>query len=413
MPDSTEPQHPVLFAGRYRLDDVLGTGGTSTVFRAYDTDLRRTVAIKLLHSSVGSSAVVEREQMEIRTLASLNHHSLVTLYDANVAPYDGTQTTYLVMEIVDGPSLAERMRQGPIAAAEAARWTADLAEALVVIHAKGVVHRDIKPANILLAPSPVPGRIPAAKLADFGIASLLAASGITTTGSVLGTAAYLSPEQALGEAVGPASDVYSLGLVVLEMLTGSPPFTGTMLEMVSARLQRDPLIPASVGNDWRNVLTAMTQLDPASRPTALELVEQLPPAASALLAAEKFETPTVRMPADTAVLPSDSPTVLLSAETTASIKAHRRRRIVGTVIGVFIVGFIAVVAALGFAGAPTTGSPAPSGTASTTPHPVSSSTPISSVTPSQPPAAPVPSPPAGKHNGNGHGNGNGNGNGKK
>jgi hypothetical protein len=148
---------------------------------------------------------------------------------------------------------------------------ADLSEGLHVIHSRGIVHRDVKPANVLLAPAHLPTRRWNAKLADFGIARLLDESRLTATGRIIGTPGYLSPEQVRGEQVGSAADIYSLGLLMLEALTGVQPFPGPALESASARLVRDPTIPGEVGADWVELLTAMTARDAAARPTALDV----------------------------------------------------------------------------------------------------------------------------------------------
>jgi hypothetical protein len=140
-----------------------------------------------------------------------------------------------------------------------------------VIHSRGIVHRDVKPANVLLAPAHLPTRRWNAKLADFGIARLLDESRLTATGRIIGTPGYLSPEQVRGEALGSSADIYSLGLVVLETLTGVQAFPGPALESASARLVRDPEIPAMLGPDWVDLLTAMTARDAGDRPTALDV----------------------------------------------------------------------------------------------------------------------------------------------
>ena len=265
---------PTVIAGRYELGEVLGRGGMSTVYRARDLVLGRQVAVKVLGSQSSDPALVRREKSEVALLASLSHHTLVTLYDAEVARIDGEERTYLVMEIVDGPTLAARLGEGPILRPDLDRMVVDLAEALHVVHTAGIVHRDIKPGNILLAPSLIPGREFSAKLADFGIASLVDSTRMTVTGAVIGTAAYLSPEQALGERVGTASDIYSLGLVLLEAATGVREFQGPMIESLMARLNRDPDVPGSLGYGYKSLLTAMTARDPAERPTAREVLER-------------------------------------------------------------------------------------------------------------------------------------------
>jgi hypothetical protein len=260
---------PRLLAGRYLLGDVLGRGGMSTVHRADDQLLGRTIAVKLLSAQGSDPADAQRAQNEVAVLASLSHHALVTLYDADVAPTSGPG--WLAMELVDGPSLSSRLAEGPLDATDAAQLLVDLAGALHVVQTAGIVHRDVKPSNVLLAPSPVPGRRWSPKLADFGIASLVDSTRVTATGAVLGTAAYLSPEQALGTRVGPASDVYSLGLVVLEALTGERAFPGSMMESLTGRLHRDPVVPDALGPEWASLLRAMTAREADARPTALEV----------------------------------------------------------------------------------------------------------------------------------------------
>jgi serine/threonine protein kinase len=262
-----------LVGDRYRIEGLIGSGGMASVYRARDESLGRTVALKLFDSNTTDAEALRRETSEIRMLASLNHHALVTLFDANVEGDRSDQRAYLAMELVDGPTLQARIERGPVAESDVAAMAADLAEALHVVHARGVVHRDIKPANILLALSPVSNREFRAKLADFGIAHLIDSTRLTTPGTVVGTAAYVSPEQARGEAPGAPTDIYALGLVLLETLTGTREFPGSMVESLGARLARDPVVPARLGASWVQLLTGMTDQDPAARPTALEVAE--------------------------------------------------------------------------------------------------------------------------------------------
>lgn len=256
-----------LLDGRYRLDGQVGVGGMGVVHRARDEVLGRTVAVKIFRDSTVEAA---RSNSETRLLAALNHSSLVTLFDAQLT---AGHATYLVMEFVDGPTLRQRLVEGPIGPGDAALMARDLAEALQVVHQAGIVHRDIKPSNVLLRPSPVPGQEFRAKLADFGIAYLIDSTRLTTPGTLVGTAAYLSPEQVRGAEPAPASDIYALGLVLLEALTGQRAFpqTGTH-EAALARLTSDPVIPAELGYPWKSLLTAMTGRDPDRRPTALDVV---------------------------------------------------------------------------------------------------------------------------------------------
>lgn len=257
--------------GRYRIGQVLGRGGMAAVFHARDALLGRDVAIKLFRPGQGGEHEIRRQRTEVKMLASLNHHSLVTLLDAGVDVTDaGLPRIYLVMELVDGPDLKHRLARGPISPVEIAQIAYDLAEGLEYMHRVGVVHRDIKPANILLV-DPGSGRHARAKLTDFGIADVagrVPAEGELTTG----TAAYLSPEQARREPIGGASDVYSLGLVLLECFTGSVAFPGELVESALRRLTEDPEVPDAVPQGWRDLLTAMTARDAADRPAVDELV---------------------------------------------------------------------------------------------------------------------------------------------
>ena len=263
-----------VVGGRYTVEALLGRGGMAEVYRATDVPLGRSVALKVFSVETEGAAGVGRESAEIQFLASLNHHALVTLFDASIEGGDGGEPSFLVMELVDGPTLKERIAAGPIAEIDVAQMVVDLAEALHVVHTGGVVHRDVKPANILLNPSALPAVEFRAKLSDFGIAYLIDSTRLTMPGTVIGTAAYLSPEQARGAAPGPAADVYSLGLVALESLTGVRAFEGNMIESISARLVSDPPIPADLAPSWASLFAGMTNRDPALRPTALEVVER-------------------------------------------------------------------------------------------------------------------------------------------
>ncbi len=255
-------------ADRFRVDRLVGSGGMATVYQATDVSLGRPVALKLFRADAADPAETERQRGEVAVLARLNHFALVTLFDAGTAVIDGEERTFFVMEFVDGPDLRSRISAGRLPASEVAELGADLAEALHYVHSRGIIHRDIKPANVLLAPSEFPGRSSHAKLADFGIARLLEDTRLTATGALLGTASYLSPEQALGNAIGAPTDVYSLGLVLLECLTGERAFPGTAIESAMARLQRQPEIPAALGQPWTDVLESMLVRDQADRISA-------------------------------------------------------------------------------------------------------------------------------------------------
>ncbi len=258
-----------ILDGRYRIDGLIGRGGMAAVYRADDLVLGRRVAVKVFGASAEGIDDADRRRSETALLASLTHPALVTLYDA--AKDEATDREFLVMELVDGRDLREMLLAGPIPAADAADVLAELAEGLHVIHSRGIVHRDVKPANVLLSTAHLPTRRWNAKLADFGIARLLDESRLTSTGHIIGTPGYLSPEQVRGERVGSAADVYALGLVMIEALTGQQSFPGPALESASARLVRDPEIPASLGPHWCALLAAMTARDPAERPSALDV----------------------------------------------------------------------------------------------------------------------------------------------
>ncbi|MBD8044331.1 serine/threonine protein kinase [Arthrobacter sp. Sa2BUA2] len=278
-----------LFLGqRYRITELIGTGGAASVHRATDENLGREVAVKLFRPTVQEDDNYRRQHTETLLLATLNHPGLVTLLDAGLHhEEDGRVLSYLVMELVDGPDLRRTLKSGPLPPVAVASLGADLADALAYVHSQGVIHRDVKPANILLFPQEHDSRL-YPKLTDFGIARLVEATVATAHGATIGTANYLSPEQAQGGAVQPSTDVYSLGLVLLESLTGEKAFPGPIVEAAVARLLRDPEVPAALGEDWVELLRAMTARLPDVRPAAHEAA-----AALRLLAAEPDTGPEV------------------------------------------------------------------------------------------------------------------------
>jgi hypothetical protein len=245
-----------VFGGRYRVTGTLGHGGMASVYRAVDEQLGREVAVKVFRMGAVDHGERARAEAEIQVLAGLRSPSLVTLYDAALDDADGD--SYLVMELVPGSDLATRLEQDVRGLDVAA------------VHAQGIVHRDVKPANVLLESDGSH-----VKLADFGIALLRDAARVTGTGAVMGTAAYLAPEQVTAQAISGKSDVYALGLVLIEALTGTRPFPGSAIESATARLMRSPEIDPHLPTAWRTLLHVMTATDPAERPTAAEAAERL------------------------------------------------------------------------------------------------------------------------------------------
>lgn len=265
-----------VLADRYETTELLGVGGAASVYRAVDRTLGRTVAIKIFNPATSDDDDYRRQHTETMLLSTLNHPGLVALHDAGMqVDEDGRTTGFLVMELVDGEDLRHRLKRGALSAEDVAQLGADLADALAYVHSEGVVHRDVKPANILLFQSADNSTRLYAKLTDFGIARMVEATMATAAGATIGTANYLSPEQAKGDPVDDRSDVYSLGLVLLECLTGEKAFPGPVVEAALARLLRDPEVPDSLGPDWADLLRRMTSRDPARRPHAHDVALQL------------------------------------------------------------------------------------------------------------------------------------------
>ncbi len=235
-----------VIGGRYRLDGEIGRGGMSTVYRAFDTVLERPVAIKLMHREIAAdSDQLERFRREARSVAQLNHPHVVTVIDAGEesacdgvpgAATDAIGTPYIVLEYVDGETLKDLIRRdGPLDIPQAIAYTIEIARALGAAHERQIVHRDVKPHNVLISEEG------GAKITDFGIARTLSEEGLTMAGRVLGTTDYVSPEQALGQPVTGQSDLYSLGVVLFEMLTGQVPFRASSPVAVAMKHVREDL----------------------------------------------------------------------------------------------------------------------------------------------------------------------------
>ncbi|WP_223169182.1 MULTISPECIES: serine/threonine-protein kinase [Microbacterium] len=261
-----------LLDGRYELVECVGQGGMGKVYRAVDTALGRTVAVKLLPASADGMSEPDRARNEVRALGSVHHPSLVKLLDARIAQ---GHPSYLVMEYIDGPTLSRQIRAGAMPPSAVAKLAVDLASGLHAVHAAGLVHRDVTPANVLLAASVLPSVSFHAKLTDFGVALLTDSVRVTTPGMVIGTAHYLAPEQVRGAEATPAADIYALGLVLREALTGERAYPhASGIGAVMARLVEPPSIPDSVGSEWAHLLRCMTDTDPEARPSALEVAEK-------------------------------------------------------------------------------------------------------------------------------------------
>jgi serine/threonine protein kinase len=419
-----DPRLGVVLGGRYRVDELIGRGGMSIVYRGFDTQLHRPVAVKIFQH--GDDEDQLRWESEVRLLSQLSHPHLVTLHDAHLERTNSVAASYLVMEYVPGVNLQQHLALQGASSQLAALVVAQIGEALASVHSRGIVHRDLKPGNILIEPSEMPPLFVRTKLADFGIAHLLGSDRVTRTGTMIGTAAYTSPEQVNGDVATPISDVYSLGLVAIECLSGEPAFPGTPSESLIARLTRDPVLPPNLPPEWAMLLMSMTARDPAFRPTALDaalrsrdlvrLVAEGSPVGNApptvpLNQTERMLPPTRLLPAAGAVAASAGQVATKVVEYASDSpprgdRARSRRPL--------LVGLISVAAAALIAGAAalsqlTPGSAAPNGSTSTTPHitpkPVSTSATPLVASPS--PATKVP----GSGSGNGHGRGNGKKNG--
>ncbi|MFD8547088.1 protein kinase [Streptomyces sp. NPDC059649] len=259
----------MLIAGRYRLRDTIGRGAMGEVWRAFDETLGRPVAVKLLLPHDSDPTAASRFRLEAQTAGRLSHPHVVGVLDFG----EHEDRLFLVMELVDGGSLADLLTvSGPLPAERVAQIAAQAAVGLAAAHRQGIVHRDIKPANLLL------GADGTLKIGDFGIARFLDDPGaaLTATGHIVGTSLYLAPERALGRTAGPASDVYSLGCVLYQLLTGRPPFQAdSALAVLHQHLDAAPVPPRQLGAAlppaFESYLLGLLAKEPASRPTAEEV----------------------------------------------------------------------------------------------------------------------------------------------
>ncbi|MFL5907445.1 MAG: protein kinase domain-containing protein, partial [Solirubrobacterales bacterium] len=323
-----------VLSGRYRLESKLGSGGMSTVYLALDEVLDRPVAIKLLHREISEEAdQLERFRREARAAARLSHPNLVGVIDAG----EDDGRPYIVFEYIEGRTLKRRIQdEDGLPIDEAVAYAIEIGRGLIAAHARKLVHRDVKPQNVLIDPD---GR---AKVTDFGIARSLESTGLTATGRVLGTTDYVSPEQAMGEEVDERSDVYSLGVVLYEMLTGEVPYraetqVGVAMKHVNEPMPdvqaRRPEVSAAVAS----VVDRATTKDPRDRyGTVAEMVRDLE-ATLEIEAARHGGT-------------SGEATSVLESVPSSRRRLGRRRRISGVGIAMGIVGIALIVAGLVFGG---------------------------------------------------------------
>ena len=344
----------------------------ASVFAAHDEVLDRAVAVKTLRQ--GEPVDRRRFEREAQMLARLTHPNLVSVYDAG--EFDGE--IFMVLELIEGPTLAQRLQRGPLREDEVRVVGIDLAKAVGYVHQMGIVHRDVKPSNVLFDGE---GRT---RLGDFGIAHLASSTALTATGTVIGTAAYLAPEQIEGHAATGSTDIYALGLVLLECLSGRRSFPGTGAEQALARLSADPAVPADLRPPWPDLLRAMTARTPAGRPDAASVAQVLGDEQ-----AEHGEASTLPM-VPTARLAAESP----MAPAAPVPKDRRRVGLIGVTLVALLVLTVVVVSLAtrsnqepepGAAAPPTTSPPAATSSATTLPV---ASTPSPATTP--PTTAPVP-----------------------
>ena len=259
---TTDPLVGALLDGRYRVEARIATGGMSTVYRGLDIRLHRPVALKVMDARyAGDQQFLTRFHREARAIASLKHPGLVAIYDQGNDP----RHPFLVMELIEGGTLRDLLRErGPMPPHAVVAVLRPVLGGLGVAHQAGLVHRDVKPENVLISHD---GEV---KLVDFGLVRAIAEAGVTSTSVILGTAAYLSPEQVLGQATGPRSDVYAAGIMAFELLTGTTPFSGdSAIGVANQRLDRDVPPPSSlidgVPEEFDAFIAGATARDPDRR----------------------------------------------------------------------------------------------------------------------------------------------------
>ena len=336
----------ILIGGRYSLRDPLGSGGMAEVFLAYEEDLERDVALKILKEQYADDkGFVERFRREAQSAASLNHPNIVRIYD-----WGGTENgeaSYIAMEYAPGGTLEHRiLEDGALPPQKAVEVASQIAEALGFAHECGVIHRDIKPQNILLS------ALGDAKVTDFGLARAAYSTSLSQTSLVLGTASYMSPEQAMGGPADPRSDLYSLGVVLYEMLTGELPYEGDSSVTIAVKhVIEPPRAPGEVNSEVPEGISAITQKllakDPGDRYTsATQLIEDLRRVSDGLPPA--FADATGRgVAADRAVLPVPPVPADLGGDGVSNSSSYvvygRRSGKLLRVLGAFVIVLLALL----------------------------------------------------------------------
>jgi len=317
-----------VIAGRYRLEGRLGFGGMSTVHLAFDMRLERRVAVKLLAEHLAEDPTfVSRFQREAQAAARLVHPNIVQIFDSGLDEQSGRH--FIVMEYIEGQSCAEILRDdGWLAVDEAVAIIEQACEGLHYAHRHGVVHRDVKPGNLLRSRWPIDGpsgrRSVEVKLADFGIAKATEQSSITQVGSVLGTAAYLAPEQARGEEAGPRADLYALGVVAYQLISGRLPYEASSLTELALKQQREEpamldTLVAAVGPELAEAVALALALDPRDRyQTAREMGRAISDGADGISPLESSGTAVAQRLAHGADRPTEATSVLSGGATRGS-----------------------------------------------------------------------------------------------
>jgi serine/threonine-protein kinase len=391
------PRLPESLAERYVLEQRLATGGSAEVWRGRDTVLERPVAVKVLHHHLLADPTTRtRLIQEARSAASLSHPGIVAVYDVAI---DEEASAAVILELVEGESLADRLkREGALPPRAAARIAAEVAEALAHAHERGVVHRDVKAANVLLD---VDGK---ARLADFGIARLLAdeAQRLTDTGTIAGTLRYLAPEQLRGEPAGPPADVYAVGVLLTEMVSGQPPYQVSSPVALAEAQRTPPMVIEGAPSSLSAIVRPTLEPDPERRPaSAGALAAQLrrwletDAAPGALDSAPDEPTlPAIPLPGIPPVLPvppapQATPVPSAPAGSGPGAREARRPRSVPPATAVVLAAlatFVVLVLLLATVTVPDGPGSSPSPTASATPSATPSPSPSATASPTPAPA---------------------------